>query len=191
MADDLVTTLYVPDAAQEPLLSLGPLSLLRAAPVARFSFRGRTQAQAVAGKSFGISLPQDPLSHTAKENRVALWLGPDEWLLLAPEDQAESLYAQLEKDLAGLPCSLVDITHRQEALLITGNRAGWLLNSGIPIDLHNDAFPHGTVTRTVFHKTPVMLWRIGPDSFVVEAWGSFMDYVEGLLKEAAQELQAD
>ncbi len=72
---------------------------------------------------------------------------------------------------------------------MTGDKAEWLLNSGIPIDLDASAFPVGMVTRTLFHKTPVMLWRISDDSFVIEAWGSFMDYVAGLLEEAAQELQ--
>jgi sarcosine oxidase subunit gamma len=35
-----------------------------------------------------------------------------------------------------------------------------------------------------------MIWRTGADTFVVEAWVSFMDYVAGLLVQSATELEA-
>ncbi|WP_417669831.1 sarcosine oxidase subunit gamma [Roseibium sp.] len=188
MADDLVTTLYVPDAGEEPLLALADVSILRAAPLTRLSFRGRETAQAVLGKAFDMDLPQRPLTCALGGDRAALWLGPDEWLLLAGDEENGDLQPTLEREMDGIPCALVDISHRQDALLVTGQHAARLLNSGIPIDLHPESFAVGTVTRTLFHKAPVMLWRIGSDAFVVEAWGSFMDYASGLLTEAAQEL---
>ena len=46
------------------------------------------------------------------------------------------------------------------------------------------------MTRTIFHKSPVMVWRTGEDTFYVEAWVSFMDYVAGLLVQSAGELAA-
>jgi sarcosine oxidase subunit gamma len=185
----MANPLYQPDAAEEPILSLPAISLLKTAPLARFSFRGRKAAQDAVGKALGFDLPQQPLTAMESPDKAALWLGPDEWLLIAAEDDTEALQAALADAIGDASHALVDISHRQEALIVTGDRAEWLLNSGIPIDL-DAALPVGMVTRTLFHKTPVMLWRIGDDSFVIEAWGSFMDYVAGLLEEAAQELQA-
>ncbi|MEP2436962.1 MAG: sarcosine oxidase subunit gamma family protein, partial [Roseibium sp.] len=156
----------------------------------RLSFRGRDGALAAAGKGFGVVLPTTPLSAEIGTDRAAFWLGPDEWLLIAQEDLLSDTMEGLASALGDTPHALVDISHRQDAMLLTGDQAAWLLNSGIPIDLHLEAFPVGMVTRTLFHKAPVMLWRIGPDTFVAEAWGSFIDYVAGLLVEAAQELKA-
>ena len=186
----MANPLYQPDAAEEPVLSLPAISILKAAPLGRLSFRGREAARGAASKALGFDLPPQPLTAAESADKAALWLGPDEWLLLAPEDGAEALETAMREAIGDAPHALVDISHRQEALIVTGDRAAWLLNSGIPIDLDLSAFPVGTVTRTLFHKAPVMLWRLGDDSFVVEAWGSFMDYVAGLLDEAARELHA-
>ncbi len=189
MAEDLVSTLYVPDAGEPPLIATAGVSVLRSVPLARLSFRGGESAQHAAGTAFGTPLPNNPLSASCKEDRASLWLGPDEWLLLAPEEALADVSGALEKSLSEEAHALVDISHRQDAIIVTGPEAAWLLNSGIPIDLHPTAFPVGTVSRTLFHKAPVMLWRVGPETFVVEAWGSFMDYVTGLLGDAARELQ--
>ena len=63
--------------------------------------------------------------------RAALWLGPDEWLLLAPAAQA-GLATRLERALEGLPHSLVEVTHRQVGLLVHGPQAALLLASRLP-----------------------------------------------------------
>jgi len=190
MADILTSELYAADTAASPLLALPGVSIVKAAPLARLSLRCREAGLAPAGKAFGTAIPVQPLSAETAPNRAAFWLGPDEWMLVAPEMQLDAVTSDLEAALNGQPHSLVDVSHRQDAVLISGPQAAWLLNTGVPIDLHESAFAVGTVTRTLFHKTPVMVWRTGPDSFVVEAWGSFMDYVTGLLVQSAEELKA-
>ncbi|MTI46117.1 sarcosine oxidase subunit gamma [Roseibium hamelinense] len=190
MSDLLASEIYAPDAAETPLLAIAGVSVLKAAPVTRLSFRGREKARVAAGKAFGADLPVIAMTATVSGNRVAQWMGPDEWTLLAPETDLSSVWERLEGALSAEPHALVDISDRQLAILVSGEKAAWLLNSGVPIDLHESALPVGTVTRTLYHKVPVVLWRIGPDTFVVEAWVSFMDYVSGLLVQAAEELKA-
>ncbi|GGB44157.1 sarcosine oxidase subunit gamma [Roseibium aquae] len=190
MADILTSELYSADSSQAPLLVLPDVTIMPAAPAARVSLRCRETGLALAAKAFGTPIPQTPLTAETAANRAAFWLGPDEWMLVAPESQLAAILSDLETHLDAVPHSVVDISHRQDAVLVSGPRAGWLLNTGVPIDLHESAFAVGTVTRTLFHKTPIMLWRTGPDSFVVEAWGSFMDYVTGLLVQSAEELKA-
>lgn len=186
LANDLIT----PDAGESPLLSLGNVSILKGAPLTRLSLRLREASVKDAGKAFGASLPVDALTSEVGDKRAALWMGPDEWTLLAPEDDLQAVFDSVEAALKDQPHSLVDISERSESIIVSGEKATWLLNTGIFIDFSLEAFPVGMVTRTVFHKSPVMVWRTGPDTFVVEAWVSFMDYVAGLLVQAAQELQA-
>jgi len=190
MSDLLASDLITPDAGEAPLLSLASVSILKAAPIARLSFRGRNASLKDAGTAFGVELPLKPLSSATAPKRAAFWLGPDEWTLLAPDEELRAVFDGIETKLAGQPHALVDISDRSEALIVSGEKAAWLLNTGIFIDFSLEKFPVGTVTRTVFHKSPVLVWRTGVDTFVLEAWVSFMDYVSGLLVQSAGELQA-
>lgn len=190
MSEELAGDLIAPDAGAPPLLSQDGASILKAAPMTRLSFRARETALDDAGAAFGVTLPRKPLSCETGERRAALWMGPDEWTLLAPENELKPLFEAMEGKLSGHPHALVDISERSDAIIVSGEKAAWLLNTGIFIDFSLDAFPIGTVTRTIFHKSPVMVWRTAADTFVVEAWVSFMDYVSGLMVQAARELEA-
>lgn len=190
MSEVLANDLITPDAGVEPLLNQAGVSILKAAALARLSFRARESALKDAGAAFGATLPVRPMSCETGDKRVALWMGPDEWTLLAPVEELKSVFDTLEGKLEAHPHALADISERSEAIIVSGEKAVWLLNTGIFINFTLEAFPVGTVTRTIFHKSPVMVWRTGTDTFVVEAWVSFMDYVSGLLVQSAQELEA-
>ncbi|POF27716.1 sarcosine oxidase subunit gamma [Roseibium marinum] len=190
MSDLPASDLITPDAGEAAILGLASVSILKAAPLTRLSFRAREASLKKAGTAFGVALPVKPLTSTTTAKRAALWMGPDEWTLLAPEEDLQAVAVGIEGKLDGEPHALVDVSDRSDAVIVTGERAAWLLNTGIFVDFSLESFPVGTVTRTLFHKSPVMIWRIGPEAFVVEAWGSFMDYVAGLLVQCAQELEA-
>jgi sarcosine oxidase subunit gamma len=81
--------------------------------------------------------------------------------------------------------AVVDIGHRQAALLVSGPRAGTLLNAGCPLDLHESAFPAGRCARTVLAKAEIVLWRRAPRLFHVEVARSYAAYLRAFLQEAA------
>ena len=117
-----------------------------------------------------------------------LWLGPDEWLLLATEaDGAKMIRAfnALGRKDTG---SLVDIGHRNFGLIISGQAACQLLNAGCPLDLDLKAFPVGMCTRTLFAKAGIVLWRTGDDRFHIEADRSYAPYLVGVLSEAMRDV---
>lgn len=137
----------------------------------RLALRGDPAA---LGAAFGIALPTAPCRSAAAGGRTALWLGPDEWLLLSPD----------RLDLADVPGgAVVDVSHRQVGLLLDGPAAADVLAAGCPLDLHPAAFPPGTCTRTVFGKAEIVLWR-KEDGFHLEVWRSFVAYVGALISEA-------
>lgn len=174
-------------AARQPV-SFPPAPWLRAKPVAtRFIFRGASAAQTAAGAAFGVALPTSACRAATSGNRAALWLGPDEFLLLAPDGECDSIAASLAVALGDQPHSLVDVSHRQVAFEITGPQAEWLLEAQCPLPLHLAEFPVGMCTRTVFAKAEIVLWRTAPDAFHVEVWRSFSRYVVELLAEIAKE----
>lgn len=153
----------------------------------RYILRGGPAVMLEAGKALGLTI--SPVACRAANagggSGAALWLGPDEQLLLAPE--GFDVAGALEPALRGLPHSLVDVSHRQTAFQVSGPHAALLLNAGCPLDLDESAFPVGMCTRTVLAKAEIVLWRTSRDVFHVEVWRSYADYVSSFLAEVARE----
>ena len=120
-------------------------------------------------------------------DRAALWLGPDEWLAIAPEG-ASDLAAQATKATAGHPASIVDVSHRSRTLEITGTHAAWCLNAFCALDLDVSVFPVGMCTRTRLGQAEIVLWRIAPEVFHLDVARSVVPYVWACLEEARLEL---
>ena len=166
------------------------VTVVPAPPSARFILRARPAAIAAAAAPLGTALPVVACRAATAGAVAALWLGPDEWLLMAPEAEGPGLAARLAAALAGLPHALVDVGHRQDGLLLGGAAATMVLNAGCPLDFDPDAFPIGMCTRTVLAKAEIVLWRLGAQAFRVEAARSFLPYVRQFLEEAGREFVA-
>jgi sarcosine oxidase, subunit gamma len=169
----------VSDARSVALTGVGDLS--------RFAVRGDRLAADAIGTAFGVELPAQPLRSAAREGRAALWLGPDEWLLLAEARDAETITAAVRTPVGDRPHSWVDISHRNAGFLISGPHAADVLNAGCPLPLDLASFPVGKCTRTLFGKAEIVLWRCGEMSFRIEVWRSFAAYLAELVAEAARE----
>jgi sarcosine oxidase subunit gamma len=156
----------------------------------RLSLRGEPRVLAAAGTAFQLELPQQPCRAAEGDARAALWLGPDERLLLVQQEIWTQVSSELASALAAMPHSLVDISQRQLALHIGGARAAELISAGCPLDLHLQAFPVGMCTRTLLAKAPIVLWRTGGEEFHLEVHRSLAPYVRALLAEVAREFAA-
>ena len=156
-------------------------------PATRYVLRGSPQTMTAAGNALGLNISGAACRAAVNGTQAAaLWLGPDEQLLLGPE--SAGLGATLTPALRDLPHSLVDVSHRQIALEVSGPHAADVLNAGCPLDLDPSAFPVGMCTRTVFAKAEIVLWRTSTDVFHVEVWRSFASYVTEFLAEVAREI---
>ena len=158
-----------------------------AAPAARFAFRGRDAAVAAAGSALGTPLPLEACRASQSVGRIALWLGPDEWLLIAPRSEGELVASVLAKALADVPHALVDVSDRNAALIVSGSGVEDVLSAGCPLDLDQAAFPVGMCTRTLFAKAEIVLWRTAAAEFRIEVVRSFLPYVEGVLAVAVRD----
>jgi heterotetrameric sarcosine oxidase gamma subunit len=173
----------------EPMRVARPSGVVQLAALAatrRLSVRAGSAAGTAIGLALGVLLPTVPNRSVISRDRAALWLGPDEWLVLAPEDASD--LASLAMRAAGdHPASVVDVSHRSQTLEVTGPRAAWCLNAFCALDLDMHAFPVGMCTRTVFGKAEVVLWRIAAEVFHLDVVRSFVPYVWACLEEARLE----
>lgn len=173
-----------------PPVTAGPHVTIRALPVAsRFIVRGDAAAAAAVSTSFGATLICEPMRASEQGARAALWLGPDEWLLLADETDGSALLASLSAALNGPSGCLVNVSHRQTAIEVQGPRAEDVLNTHVPLDLSPAAFPVGMSTRTLLAKAEVVLWRRASQTFQIEVVRSFAPYVWDMLREAMLEYE--
>ena len=153
-------------------------------PAARFVFQGGRVARETAGRAFGVPLPVAACRASTIGERSALWLGPEEHLLIAPAEIGSRIQAEVSTVLAGVAHSLVDVSDRQVAFAMTGSAARDVLASGCPLDLDPDAFPVDMCTRTLFGKAEIVLWRRSAEEYHLEVARSFSDYVLGWIREA-------
>lgn len=158
------------------------VSLVPAAPAFRMSLRARPDGLPALGGRLGLALPTRPKTSASTGERRALWLGPDEWLVIDGDGRDPML------DLADVPVlhSAVDVSHRNTAVLVSGAKAADVINAGCPQDLSLQAFPVGACSRTVLGKIEIVLLRTGEDAFRVECWRSFAEYAFSYLADAAR-----
>lgn len=158
-------------------------------PVARFSLRTGDGEQAALSKALGITLP-GKIGQCARDDSVEiLCLGPDEWMILAPKDQSVKIKAACEGIYADAPHSLTEISDREVAIQITGDKATDLITIGCPRD--PDMLPVGEARRTIFDGVSAILWRDGKDEYRLDLWRSFAPHVISLLKTGCSELAAE
>jgi sarcosine oxidase subunit gamma len=179
----------MPEVATRSLPPVPTTEWMKAMPPAvRFILHGDARARAAAAPVWGVAFAEAACRAVVQKTRATLWLGPDEYLLLAADIESDVATADaLERALGDLPHALVSISHRQFALEVSGPHAATILSGGCPLDLDLAEFPVGMCTRTVLAKADIVLWRTREDAFHLEVWRSFSGYVTGLLCEIARE----
>ncbi len=92
-----------------------------------------------------------------------LWLGPDEWLVVAAESLRRGLLHMLEDAGHGHEATVVDVSAARTTIEVAGPRARELLESGCSIDLHPRAFRDGSCAQTLVARVNVILWQVSDE----------------------------
>ena len=155
-------------------------------PAERLALRAPEASVAALSRALKVKLPQAPKASATKDGRTALWLGPDEWLVI--DEAGKDPLA----DVANVKVlhSAVGVSHRNVAFLVSGPGAAATVNAGCPQDLSLAVFPVGACSRTVLGKIEIVLLRTAEDGFRVECWRSFSDYAFTFLSDAARDAAA-
>ncbi|MGO4572704.1 sarcosine oxidase subunit gamma [Microvirga sp. 2TAF3] len=157
---------------------------------ARFSLRLNETEVASAGTAAGFKLDIPVNTRSGSAELSSIRLGPNEWILTGPYGDAEVIVGQIDAGLRGRFYTLVDISHRNVGITVSGRRAAEVLNSGCPLDLAEAAFPTGMATRTLMGKAEIVLMKLDDTpTYQVECWRSFSTYVRDYLVEAAREFE--
>ncbi|MHA7189451.1 sarcosine oxidase subunit gamma [Arthrobacter sp. MDT2-16] len=120
-----------------------------------------------------------------------LWLGPSEFLVVAPEEAHDSLggdlIGSLGAALGGAPGQVVDLSANRTTFELSGTRARAVLEKGCSLDLHPRSFPPGTALSTEVGNIPLVLEKTGEESFRLFPRASFADFLGRWLLDAMRE----
>lgn len=129
----------------------------------------------------GVDLP-GPCRYTSGTGFDILWMGPDEYLVLAgPGRQAE-----LEAALSRESDAVVDVSAQRETVRLTGAHAADVLAHGCSIDLDPAVSPPGTCVQTLFARTGIVL-MVRETGFTILVRQSFAGYFRAWLADASLE----
>jgi sarcosine oxidase subunit gamma len=114
----------------------------------------------------GLGLPVEPNTWLEVDMREALWLGPDEWLVVGWPNTALSFtrggfaHRGLGSDIVtGFEAaeSLVDVSANRVVIELAGDRRFELLEQGCGLDLHPRSWRAGRCAQTLLARVPVIL----------------------------------
>jgi sarcosine oxidase subunit gamma len=132
--------------------------------------------------------PLDPNTVAEGPEIAALWLGPNEWLVLTPRYQQHKIAAALRSSLGDLFAAVTDVSGAQTVINIRGPRARDVLSKGCALDLHPRVFGPGHCAQTNLAKATAIIRQLDESpSYDIVVRRSFADYLARWLTDAARE----
>ena len=124
-----------------------------------------------------------------KATETALWMSPDELLLLTPYGEAGVAVDKLTEALSGVHHLAVDVSDARTMFKLEGDAAREVLAKGAPVDLARDQFSIGDLRRTRISHVAAAFWQSGesPDVFEIICFRSYASYLWEWLEESSRE----
>ncbi|MFF4400616.1 sarcosine oxidase subunit gamma [Streptomyces sp. NPDC001480] len=148
---------------------------------------GSAAASAVES-CLGVTLPGPVRAELSGDVKV-LWMGPDEWLLVAPDGERDDLLARLRSAVGDEFATVTDVSAQRTTLALSGHLVREVLAQGCAIDLDPRVTPVGSCPTTLLAQAPVTLVVRGEAASGV--WllvrSSFASYLAAWLVDACTE----
>ena len=153
----------------------------------KLNIRCQKNLHKTLSKLMGIDTNLDNNRFASTTSRYAIWLSPDEILVLTQAGEEGALAAQITAATKGAHSAVNDITDAMTSLHLKGASVRQMLAKGCAIDLHKDHFKAGDCAQTTLSHAGVTLLALGDDEMILICRTSFTDYVVAYLCDAALE----
>ena len=121
------------------------------------SLRLRAEVQRIAG----IALPGAANTTSTGDGVVALWLGPQSWLLVAADAAPLGDFTGARDALNVAGGALFDVSASRVAYVVDGTRAVDVLAAGCPLDFDPRVFGTGQCRQSLYGRVPALFYRHG------------------------------
>ena len=138
------------------------------------------------GDVFGVGVPG--VRETAFEGECgALWMSPDEALLLCPYDEAQSRADDLAAKLADVHALVVNVSDARAVFQLKGKMLREVIAKLAPVDMAPGAFEPGMVRRTRMAQVAAAFWMDDASTARIVCFRSVAAYMFGILRVSANE----
>jgi sarcosine oxidase, subunit gamma len=134
----------------------------------------------------GFDLPKAPRTSASWGDLKALWLSPDQWLILCTRSKTTSLLAELNEALGKVHSLAVDVSDMRSIIRLEGEGVRETLMKGSSLDLISDEYKAGTVRRMRFAEIAALLHVVEDNVFDIYVFCSYAEYTWAFLLKAAR-----
>lgn len=144
----------------------GPVMLREEPFLAQIALRvpeGAAATRRACAEAIGLeqpSLPERAGATAGDEGLAAMWLGPDEWVVVGAPGAETALVPALRAAIGQAHASVVDVSAARTALRLSGPAARDVLEGGCQLDLHPVAFAPGACAATTLARAAVVLHQL-------------------------------
>ena len=141
---------------------------------------------AAAKEVLGFDLPKAPRTSNTFGEVKALWLSPDQWLILCAREKAPALAAELAKAVEKTHALAVDVSDMRSIVRLEGERAREVMMKGCSLDFIDADFTPGYVRRVRFAEIAALFNIVDDNSIDLYVFRSYANYAWDFLLKAAR-----
>ena len=164
-------------------------------PVMKLIIRGKTKNFITAiGKNLNMILPTEANTSTSGETLTALWLSPDEWMLVSNDKISEKSNAYKVEDNLINNISRVnlgavtDVSDQFVMINIKGSKVFDLLATGSPFNFNEFKNKKGSVVQTILSHIDVIIHLTEISNVNLLVRRSFSEHLHSWLNDSASRL---
>ena len=175
--------------------SYSNLEMKEIKPIMKLIIRGKTKNFITAiGKSLNMILPIEANTSTSGETLTALWLSPDEWMLVSNDtvsedsnayDVEDNLINNISKVNLG---AVTDVSDQFVMINIKGSKVFDLLSTGSPFNFNEFKNKKGSVVQTILSHIDVIIHLTEINEVNLLVRRSFSQHLYSWLTDSASRL---
>jgi len=175
--------------------SYSDLKMKEIKPIMKLIIRGKTKDFITAiGKNLNMILPTEANTSTSSEALTALWLSPDEWMVISNKTISEetntyevegNLINNISKANLG---AVTDVSDQFVMINIKGSKVFDLFATGSPFDFNEFKNKKGSVVQTILSHIDVIIHLTEINNVNLFVRRSFSEHLYSWLNDSASRL---
>lgn len=176
-------------------INQGSISIKEISPVMKINLRGKKREFLTnVGKNLNMILPTEANTSTTSDKLTAIWLSPDEWMIvsneLASKDTNKSeLYEMLFNSISKINLgAVIDVTDQFVQLELKGENVYEIFSAGSPFNFNEFKEKKGSSTQTLLNGIDVIILNKGINLVNLFVRRSFSEHLYSWINDSASRL---
>ena len=171
------------------------ISVKEISPVMKINLRGKKREFLTnVGKNLNMILPTEANTSTTTNKLTAIWLSPDEWMIVSNElvskdtnkyELQEMLFNSISKTTLG---AVVDVTDQFVQLELKGENIYEIFSAGSPFNFNEFKEKKGSTTQTILNHVDVILHHKDKNVVNLFVRRSFAEHLYSWIEDSASRL---